>query len=63
LIPVPDRKDGAFNNGDLVRCEVIDVNIEAEKLMCGMKGVHQAHDKPPVAFGLITKEQFPTSYR
>lgn len=63
LIAASDRKDGAFNSGDLIRCEVIDINADTEKLVCGMKGVHQAAGKTELQLGFITKEQLPKTYR
>nr|CAG4641680.1 EOG090X05S8 [Eurycercus lamellatus] len=62
-ISVSDRKDGQFNAGDLIRCEVIDLIADAEKLTCSMKGVHQPAGKTNLPFGLVTKEQLPKSYR
>lgn len=63
IIAAADRKDGTFNTGDLIRCEVIDINGDADKLVCGMKGVHQSSSKPDMQLGIITKEQLPKSYR
>jgi len=61
LVAAFDRKDGSYTVGDLVRCEVIE--FSADKLSCGMKGVHQmGAQKKPVSFGLV-KEKLPMSYR
>nr|CAG4640008.1 EOG090X05S8 [Daphnia pulex] len=58
-----DRKEGAFNTGDLIRCEVIDFNADNEKLVCGMKGLHQPAERADLQFGIVTKEQLPKSYK
>ena len=64
LISASDRKEGQYNAGDLIRCEVVDVNADAEKLVCGVKGVHhQGAGKADVQFGLVTKDQLPKHYR
>lgn len=63
MITASDRKDGQFNSGDLIRCEVVEVNADSEKLICGMKGVHQPSGKSDVVFGLISREQLPKHYR
>lgn len=63
MILASDRKDGQFNAGDLIRCEVVDINADSEKLICGMKGVYQTTGKSDVIFGLISKEQLPKHYR
>ena len=63
MILASDRKDGQFNTGDLIRCEVIDINADSEKLLCGMKGVYQPSGKSDIIFGLISKEQLPKHYR
>ena len=62
MVAAADRKDGSYNIGDLVRCEVIE--FSADKVTCGMKGVHQSADKSQSrTFGLVSKEQLPLSYR
>ena len=61
LIAAAHSKDGNYNTGDLVRCEVVDVNADSEKLACGMKGI--IHQDKTVVLGLITKEQLPDTYR
>ena len=61
VVSIADRKDGQFASGDLVRCEVLDVNADNEKLVCGMKGIHQ--QGKDIQLGLVSKEQFPKSYR
>nr|CAG4646245.1 EOG090X05S8 [Macrothrix elegans] len=58
-----DRKDSSLNVGDYVRCEVVDVSADSEKLICGTKGVHQPPGKTDVQLGVITKEQMPKSFR
>lgn len=58
-----DRKDGAFNTGDLIRCEVLDINADNEKLNCGMKGLHQSAEQSDLQLGVITKEDLPKSYK
>lgn len=63
MIAASDRKDGAFSSGDLIRCEIIDFNADSEKLVCGMKGVHQQAGRADVQLGIISKEQLPKSYR
>lgn len=64
LVAAYDRKDGSYSSGDLVRCEVTE--LSADKLSCGMKGVHQTGEsqtRKPILFGLVSKEQLPKSYR
>lgn len=63
MILASDRKDGQFNSGDLIRCEVVEINADSEKLLCGLKGVYQPPGKLDVIFGLISKEQLPKHYR
>lgn len=54
-----DRKEGALASGDLVRCEVVEVYAESEKIVCGFRGVC----KPRSDLGIIRKEELPQSYR
>ncbi|PNF37896.1 hypothetical protein B7P43_G06205 [Cryptotermes secundus] len=65
LIPASDKKsvNSSYLMNDTVRCEVLEVNPDTEKLVCGMKGV----TLPPNSdyssrLGLIHSDDFPEVY-
>jgi hypothetical protein len=66
LIPASDKKsvNSGYLNNDAVRCEVLEVNADNERLVCGMKGV----TLPPNSdyssrLGLIHSDDFPEMYK
>jgi len=66
LIPATDKKsvNRSYLMNDTVCCEVLEVNSDTEKLVCGMKGVTLPPNSDYASrLGLIHSDDFPEVYK
>jgi hypothetical protein len=66
LIPASDKKsvNGSYLMNDTVCCEVLEVNSDTEKLVCGMKGVTlPPNSEYSSRLGRIHSDDFPEVYK
>lgn len=63
LISAVDKKNlsRSFLMNDLVCCEVLEITPDAEKIICGMKGVYTSEHRSRL--GLFHSEDFPEAYK
>lgn len=59
----PREANRAYESGDLVRVEVIEVQADNEKLVCGMKGVTLSPEmQHSFHLGLISRNDLPRQF-
>lgn len=74
LVSGVDRRGAPrpYATGDLVRCEILEMVPDSERMVIGMRGLHQpdvsaslAESAPQTAitFGLVTMDDFPAAYK
>lgn len=66
IIPASDKKsvNRSYLMNDTVCCEVLEVNSDTEKLVCGMKGVTLPPNSDYASrLGLIHSDDFPEVYK
>lgn len=62
-----------YATGDYVRCEILEMVPDSERMVIGMRGVHQpdaplpssasAATETAITFGLVTIDDFPAAYK